>query len=110
MAQKESEVHGRVAKVGGFVIEQGEAAFMDQDIRRTVIPVAKSLLYRKHALDDRLHLRCHLGAAFLNPAIEGIDAQLHEHRVVAKGLDQRGSTRSRFVDLTEDASGVPADF
>src|SRR5262249_43951954 len=41
MAEEESQIHRRIAKVGRFVVYQGEAPRVREDVFRAVITVAK---------------------------------------------------------------------
>src|SRR5438046_8758977 len=101
MAQKEAEIHRRVAEMSGLVINEGKAFAVDKDVLGTVVPVTKSFFRAQEPVDDRLDPEGQVGVALLNPTIERIDAELYENAVIAKRLHARSVARRRLMDPTE---------
>src|SRR5271166_3805039 len=53
MAQEETEVHRRIAKVRRLVIDERETMLMCENILRTIIAVAQRFARRHQTLDQR---------------------------------------------------------
>jgi len=95
--------------VGRLVIDEREAVFMRENVFRTVIAVAQSVLRRQQPVDQRLDGVGDFGAALLNAAIERLDAQLYKYRVIGEAFDKLRISSGGFVNAAEDAAGVFAD-
>ncbi len=103
----QAKVHCRIAKVGGFVIDQREAVRMNEHVLWRVVAVTKGSRLRQHAFDDRLNSGGDFGPALLDAAIERLDAQLHEHGRV---VERFGELASRgVVHLAEHRSNLFGD-
>ena len=74
MAQKEAEIHRRIAEMGRLVVNESKAVVVDENILGTIVTVAKSFFRAQKPVDDRLDPERQIGMAFLNPTIERIDA------------------------------------
>ena len=102
MAEEESQVHGRIAEVGGLIIDKRETAIVNEDVLGAVIAVAHSFLGGQHPVGNLPDLGGNFGPALLDAAIERIDSQLDEHGMVTKRLDQMEVLRGGFMHETQD--------
>ena len=88
MTEEEAEIHGRIAAVGRFVIDEREASGVGEQVLGAEVAVTETVGDGQHLLDDRFDGRRHLGPVLLNAAVERIDAQWHEHGAIGEGGNQ----------------------
>ena len=109
VAEKEAEIHRRIAEMSRFIIHEGKAPLVRENVLGTVIAVTQRCLQRQHAVDDRLDGGRDLGPPLLNATIKRIDAQLHKHSMIAEALDELRVSCRRLVHHAQDKPGALAD-
>src|SRR5262249_26809125 len=110
MAEEESKVHGRIAKVGGFVVHEREWAVsrerMDQEVLGTEITVAQCFLDCLKLFDERGDGCGGVRQALADALIERRRAQLMKNGSIAELLGQLRAAGSPFMDEAEHQTRV----
>src|SRR6516162_9211229 len=99
MAEEKAEVHRRIAVMGRFIVHESEAFFVNQNVFRTIVAMAKRLMGGHHSGDNSLNRASDFRPAFLNALVKRLYAQLHENGAIADLVHHVRVPGSPFMDL-----------